>query len=76
MNAFSGEKLDIMRESIKVIFKEFADDIEKSSIVEHDLRRIVSSFFEKFVAKYLFGIDVSEDKLTVNVYKKDGSIVK
>jgi len=50
-----------MRESIKIIFKEFSDDIEKSSIIEHDLRRIVCTFFEKFVAKYLFGLDVTQD---------------
>jgi len=72
VNAFSGHNLEIMRESIKIIFKEFAENIEKSTIVEHDLRRVVTSFFEKFVAKYIFGKDVSEDKLTVTVYKKDG----
>ena len=61
VNAFSGSNLEIMRESIKIIFKEFADNIEKSGVSEYDLRRVVTIFFEKFVCKYIFGKDVSED---------------
>ena len=76
VNAFSGDNLEIMRDSIKVIFKEFIDSIEKSTIVEHDLRKVACSFFEKFVCKYIFGKNISTDKLTVNVINLDDTIHK
>ena len=65
-----------MRESIKTIFKGLADNIENSTVLEHDLRRVVTTFFEKFVSNYIFGRNVSDDTLYINVVGSNGSFEK
>ena len=67
MNAFSGEKLEELREQIKTVFEKSIENIECSKMVEHDLNKITNEFFAKFTCQYIFNRDVSADKITVNV---------
>lgn len=77
-NGFSGARhFKMMDGIVEKVLKNHIKSIQASpSDKVHDLRAIIIDIFEQLVTMYMFGRDISKDKIMMHVLKKDGTIAR